>query len=238
MWTAALGTALLLQVAAPPAAAARLTPFAAAKAVALLRDHLPCLGCHELGGDGGRVAPSLSRLRGVRTAAFVLRMMRDPAGQVGGTIMPRALADSATQELVARYLVEREPTTPAGPVVAAPPPPTADTSAAALYARRCAVCHGATGRGDGPNAPFLPVRPTAHADAAYMSARPDDALFDAIAAGGVVMGRSARMPAFGGTLSPGEIRSLVRYLRTLCACAPPAWSRPAADDTSRRPASP
>ncbi len=35
-----------------------------------------------------------------------------------------------------------------------------------------------------------------------MSRRPDDALYDAIAAGGAVMGRSPRMPAFGATLGP------------------------------------
>jgi mono/diheme cytochrome c family protein len=57
-----------------------------------------------------------------------------------------------------------------------------------------------------------------------MSRRPDDALFDAIAAGGLVMNRSNRMPAFGETLTREEIRSLVRYLRTLCRCAGPSWS--------------
>jgi mono/diheme cytochrome c family protein len=57
-----------------------------------------------------------------------------------------------------------------------------------------------------------------------MSVRSDDALFDAIAGGGAVMGKSARMPAFGATLAPAEIRSLVAYIRTLCACRGPAWS--------------
>lgn len=228
MVTVALGMLLLLQGSASARPSAhRLPPFARAKAEALLRDQLPCLGCHELGGDGGRVGPTLSRLRGVRTREFVLAMMRDPQGQIGGTIMPPSLADPATAELVARYLVERQPSRPAGPVVARPPAPTADTSAAAIYARSCAVCHGARGGGDGPNAPFLPVRPTAHADATYMAQRPDDALYDAIAAGGAVMGRSPRMPAFGGTLSPTQIRALVTYLRTLCACAGPSWSRTA-----------
>jgi mono/diheme cytochrome c family protein len=220
--------ALLLALQAPspvPRPPSRLSPFARAKAEALLSNSLPCLGCHELGGDGGRVGPSLSRLRGTRTVDFVIRMMRDPERQVSGTVMPRSLADSATQDLIARYLVERDPTTPAGPVVARPPAPTRDTTAAARYARRCAPCHGAGGRGDGPNAPFLPVAPTRHADAAHMSTRPDDALYDAIAAGGAVMGRSARMPGFGGSLTPQEIRGLVAYLRVLCRCEGPDWSR-------------
>lgn len=211
--------ALLLALQAP------LSPFARAKAEALLRDHLPCLGCHELGGDGGRIGPSLSRLRGTRTVDFVLRMMRDPERQVSGTVMPRSPADSATQDLIARYLVARDPTTPAGPVVARPPDATGDTTPAARYARWCAPCHGAGGQGDGPNARFLPVAPTRHADGTYMRARPDDALYDAIAAGGAVMGRSPRMPGFGASLTPEEIRGLVGYLRVLCRCQGPDWSR-------------
>jgi mono/diheme cytochrome c family protein len=95
---------------------------------------------------------------------------------------------------------------------------------AAVYARRCAACHGAEGRGDGYNAAFLPVAPTAHADADSMARRPDDTLHDGIAAGARILGKSARMPAFGASLSPAEIRSLVTHIRTLCDCAPPAWS--------------
>jgi mono/diheme cytochrome c family protein len=57
-----------------------------------------------------------------------------------------------------------------------------------------------------------------------MSARPDDALYDTIAGGGAIMNRSARMPAFGTTLSPAQIRALVRHIRTLCRCTGPAWS--------------
>jgi mono/diheme cytochrome c family protein len=95
----------------------------------------------------------------------------------------------------------------------------------ALYARWCAGCHGATGRGDGPNAAYLPVRPAAHTDAAAMRTRTDAVLFDMIAGGGAIMNRSPRMPAFGETLTPGEIRALVAHLRTLCRCEGPAWSR-------------
>ena len=58
-----------------------------------------------------------------------------------------------------------------------------------------------------------------------MSARSDDALFDTIDGGGAIMDRSPRMPPFGGTLSARDIRALVAYIRTLCACQGPAWSR-------------
>ena len=66
--------------------------------------------------------------------------------------------------------------------------------------------------------------PAVHASAAQMSLRSDDVLFDAIAGGGWVMGKSPRMPAFGETLSTAEIRSLAGYIRTLCSCRGPRWS--------------
>ncbi len=222
-----LGSLALLQATPSPTPhpSSPLSPFARAKAEALLRDHLPCLGCHELDGTGGRVGPTLSRLGRERTRAFVLAMIRDPQRTITGTSMPRIPLDEATSELIASYLIARPATRPAGPVVARPPAATGDSSGAALYARFCAPCHGETGDGAGPNARFLPVRPTAHADAGYMSRRPDDALYDAIATGGAVMGRSPRMPAFGATLGPTRIRALVRHLRALCRCEGPAWSR-------------
>jgi len=33
------------------------------------------------------------------------------------------------------------------------------------------------------------------------------------------------MPAFGGALGTAEIRALVGYIRTLCQCQGPEWSR-------------
>ena len=96
---------------------------------------------------------------------------------------------------------------------------------ATLYAKWCASCHGATGQGDGPDARRLPVAAARHADATRMSKRPDDSLYDVIAVGGLPYGRSARMPAFGGTLSAAEIRELVAHIRTLCRCQGPDWSR-------------
>jgi len=209
----------------PPWTPRPLSAFDVAKAEWLIRNRLPCLGCHELGGEGGRIGPSLSALKGQRAPDRVYSMIRDPQG----AIMPRVPMSQATLDLIASYLVQREPTRDAPP--SAPPPATGLPSTAqagapeSLYARSCAPCHGVRGGGDGYNAPFLPVRPTAHADKTYMSRRSDDALFDAMYAGGYVMNRSNRMPPFGQTLTREQIWSLVRYLRTLCRCEGPAWSR-------------
>jgi mono/diheme cytochrome c family protein len=200
-----------------------LSAFQQAKAEALLRDRLPCLGCHELGGEGGRLAPSLS---GPWAPDHVYNMILDPQRTVPGTIMPRVPMPRATLELLVNYLVQRAASPRRTPLATAPArDPTRPADAAALYARRCAACHGRGGGGDGVNARYLPVRPTAHADSLYMSRRPDDALFDAIYGGGFIMNRSNRMPPFGDTLTRAQIWDLVRYLRTLCRCEGPAWSR-------------
>jgi mono/diheme cytochrome c family protein len=209
----------------PPWTPRPLSPFDVAKAEWLIRNRLPCLGCHELGGEGGTIGPSLSELKGQRTPEHVYSMIRDPRGG----IMPRVPMSQATLDLIASYLVQREPTrgAPRGaqpPAIGGPTSTPAGVSAD-LYSRSCSPCHGVRGAGDGYNAPFLPVRPTAHADKTYMSSRSDDALFDAIYAGGYVMNRSNRMPPFGQTLAREQIWSLVRYLRTLCRCEGPTWSR-------------
>lgn len=207
-----------------------LTPSARAKAEHLIRDRLPCLGCHKLDDDGGIIGPDLSVVGDRRSADFIRRMITDPQGTLPGTRMPKTPMPDAWRDLVVSYLAGRRTSGSAvGSRAAAPlltpPPVPPDPSAATLYARTCEFCHGDRGEADGFNAPYLPVKPTAHADSAYMATRPDDTLFDAIYGGGYIVNRSHRMPAFGATFSRKQIWELVRYLRELCRCEGPAWSR-------------
>jgi cytochrome c oxidase cbb3-type subunit III len=201
-----------------------LTPFAERKAVTILRQQTPCLGCHELNGDGGRLAPSLTDVGTRRSAAYIRAMIDDPQRVVPGAAMPKPRLDSATKALIVGYLIQRAQSGPA-PQTVIDNSQLTTPNAKLLYVKWCSGCHGPTGAGDGPNAKYLPVPPAAHRDAIAMGKRPDDSLYDAIAGGGAIMGRSPRMPAFGGSLTPAEIRSLVAYIRTLCACQAPAWSR-------------
>ncbi|MBI4540868.1 MAG: c-type cytochrome [Gemmatimonadetes bacterium] len=219
-----------------PFAPEPLPPFAVAKADALIRDRLPCLGCHRLGDEGGRMGPDLTGLGMRAGASYVRAVIEDPAMMVPGTIMPKVPMRPETLDLIAAYLVQRrgvpEDTAPAVQPPPAPPMGAQARSGEALYRAYCAPCHGPDGRGDGYNAPHLPARPVPHADSALMSRRPDDTLFDGIYAGGRILGRSHRMPAFGETLSRTEIRALVAYIRQLCRCLGPAWSRDGARPTS------
>ena len=208
--------------------AAPLSRFAVRKAEALLREKLPCLGCHGMGNEGGRLAPDLATVRERRSAAYIAAIVADPQRVRPGTMMPRHPQPASQEQLIVRYLATRAGTATGG--VDAPAAQREDRSTAALYARFCAGCHGVNGGGDGPNAKSLPVPPAIHRSAQQMSLRSDDALFDAISGGGAIMNRSPRMPAFGLVLAPTEIRSLVRHIRELCKCQGPAWST----DGSRR----
>lgn len=80
----------------------------------------------------------------------------------------------------------------------------------------CAACHGAAGKGDGPTAANLAVKPTDFADCAAMTKFSDATLFKAIKSGGKALGKSAEMPAWGGAFDDSEIRNLVAYVRTFC----------------------
>ena len=87
------------------------------------------------------------------------------------------------------------------------------------YEKLCAVCHGASGRGDGPALRGMPVHPKSFADPAAFRDVTDQALLESIQKGGAASGKSPLMPPFGDQLKEGQIRDLVAYLRAL---APPA----------------
>lgn len=88
-----------------------------------------------------------------------------------------------------------------------------------LYLENCAACHGREGKGDGPGMGALPVKPTDHTDAAAMGAHTDEHLFHIIAQGGMAVGRSPFMPAWGEQLSEEQMNALVAYIRSLSAPA-------------------
>lgn len=101
-----------------------------------------------------------------------------------------------------------------------------------LYRRHCAVCHGAAGQGDGPNASFLDDdQPRDLTDPRYMGGRRDEQLFRVIAEGGQAIQGSRFMPPWGRTLLPSQIWDLVAFIRALSAPArasPPPTGGPSA----------
>jgi putative copper export protein/methionine-rich copper-binding protein CopC/mono/diheme cytochrome c family protein len=106
------------------------------------------------------------------------------------------------------FSVDRTPTTTvANPV----PNDTATlTRGAQLYAQNCAVCHGASGKGDGTYGAQLNPRP-ANLTGTHITTHTDGDLYWWISHGIAGTG----MPAWSGTLSDQDMWALVRYLRTL-----------------------
>lgn len=85
----------------------------------------------------------------------------------------------------------------------------------ALYKQYCAACHGPEGKGNGPAAAGLPVKPADHTNGALMNKISDAELFKAIKEGGQAVGKSPAMPPWGGSLKDEQLRALVLYVRSL-----------------------
>lgn len=80
-------------------------------------------------------------------------------------------------------------------------------SAAELYARNCAKCHGKDGRSKGMKGKLTGARNLA--DPAWQDRVSDERIFNSINNG------KGKMPAFGKKLSEAEAESLVQYVRGL-----------------------
>ncbi|MFL6415880.1 MAG: DUF5777 family beta-barrel protein [Bryobacteraceae bacterium] len=104
--------------------------------------------------------------------------------------------------------------------------PSSKADASALFARNCAVCHGADGRGNKAMG-----TPDFH-DANFQRTQSDSDFSNAIH-----NGKSGRMPAWSGKLSDPEISSLVAYVRGMPSgqvqSTSPAVSSSAAAPTPR-----
>ena len=84
-----------------------------------------------------------------------------------------------------------------------------------LYTSYCVGCHGEAGKGDGPAAKALPVRPANHTDGTVMNQLPDKFLIEIISKGGGAVGKSPVMPAWGGQFNEKQMRDIVAYVRSL-----------------------
>jgi mono/diheme cytochrome c family protein len=99
-----------------------------------------------------------------------------------------------------------------------PVPPTAESTSngAAVFAKQCASCHGAAGKGDGAMAAKLKSKPSDLTDGEWKHGPSDGEIFTLIRDGA----KNAGMKAFRGALTESQMWDLVNYIRTLGS--PPA----------------
>lgn len=207
----------------------QLSAFSMKKAEILLKEKLSCLGCHQLGDSGGKIGPNLSNVRSRLKPSYVYEIIQNPVSVLPGTTMPKIVLPPKTLNLIVNYLLQQEVTTEENIYLSTVDHPiyivNDEENKEVIFVKYCASCHGVNGDGNGFNSKYLPVQPTNHRDKNYMSMRPDDTLFDGIFAGGYVLNKSHFMPSYGFTLSRPEIKQLVAYIRKLCDCSAPGWSR-------------
>lgn len=78
-----------------------------------------------------------------------------------------------------------------------------------LYSIHCSLCHGTTGRGDGPIAAYYEKQSTSDLTASYIAFLFDGNLYRTISQG------FGQMPGLSENLTPRERWDVINYLRTL-----------------------
>lgn len=85
-----------------------------------------------------------------------------------------------------------------------------------IFTSRCAACHGADGRGDGPGAAALSPKPRNYHDRDWQKSVSDEQIKKAITYGGAAIGKSPMMPASPDLDSkPEVVDGLVQLIRDL-----------------------
>jgi mono/diheme cytochrome c family protein len=198
-----------------------ISAFQTKKVERLLTDYLPCLGCHQLNGNGGKIGPDLSNVGNRLTDGFIKMAIQMPHLVTPESIMPKTILDSTLSPLVQSYFAQRESNKKSEYLNLIENRPYSIKN---KYTANCAPCHGLKGDGTGFNAFYLPTKPGNFTDRSLMSLKADGSLFDTIHGGGRIMNKSHFMPAWGEKMSREEIVSYVRKIRDFCECDPPEWS--------------
>ncbi len=139
-------------------------------------------------------------------AAAAAGRYRRSAAAAGGLALSVALAWALLRPAV-------EPAYPTSFYAPAEPYAAASIAAgAAVYAANCALCHGADGRGDGPAAAALPIRPANLTEPHLLAHSPGDLFW------WVSHGRARGvMPGFAKILSPDRRWDVINYIRARAA---------------------
>lgn len=91
-------------------------------------------------------------------------------------------------------------------------PAAAVAEAKSVYSTRCATCHGATGRGDGPGSSNLNPKPRDYSDAEWQKTVSDEDIEKTIVYGGAAVGKSPIMVANPDLASKPDVVKALREM--------------------------
>jgi mono/diheme cytochrome c family protein len=114
------------------------------------------------------------------------------------------------------------PPPPAPVQTAAPAPPAAPSANAddpkEVFKTRCVMCHGESGKGDGPASVALNPKPRNYTDKEWQKTVTDEQIKKTIVGGGASMGKSPLMPPQADLAAKPEVLDgLVKIIRTFGA---------------------
>lgn len=206
-----------------------------------------CAICHgEWGGGDGPLAAQMEKQAHVRPAVLndrermsrltredLVQMIRKGGAHFGrSNLMPPwsdKLSDETIQKLAdfLRVLPDLSPSTPPSTIASfLAAPPGSAPEGRKLFVFSCAMCHGPEGHGDGVIADTLyarnRIRPRNLTDSTYFATKTDQELFATISLGGAHFHKSGYMPMWSMTLEPGQIKSLISYIRAISHTGTPA----------------
>lgn len=84
----------------------------------------------------------------------------------------------------------------------------------ALFTERCAVCHGESGKGDGPASATLQPKPRDYSDSSWQASVKDEDIRKTILYGGAAVGKSPAMPSQTDLDGKPELDGLIALVRS------------------------
>ncbi len=108
-----------------------------------------CIGCHSLGGQGGKVGPALDDVGLRRKPEWIVQHFRDPQTVSPGTVMPRFGFTEAEARALTDFLLHQREQKVALDLPSLMSPVDRGRDVFRKYG--CAGCHGPEGKGGVPN---------------------------------------------------------------------------------------
>jgi mono/diheme cytochrome c family protein len=179
-----------------------------------------CIGCHSIGGKGGKIGPALDNVGMRRSPDWMIKHFRNPQAVSPGTVMPRFGFTEGEARALTDFLLHLHDQNVALSLPALMSPVERGREVFRKYG--CAGCHGPGGKGGVPN----PNAKTAQQVPALIHVA--DGYTKAELKARILNGQKEitamdpkrpppplYMPAWRGTISDEELNDLVAYLFSL-----------------------